>query len=117
MLSRPDPNEGSKSGELFKPYKIISEDDHYTVYEFKTAYLYIMYGFLLLMILGWIYNIRAIAIVGAAFMILYYLTVSMNYKNVNKKIKRATQDSSVEISGSKWSFTNPLRIRIKNIFL
>ena len=45
-------------------------------------------------------------------MVLYLCTVSTQYWNLSKKISQATANVTVKISGSKWSFTNPLRVQI-----
>ena len=33
--------------ELFKPYRLIEETDAFVVYEFRTGFLYLLYGILL----------------------------------------------------------------------
>lgn len=38
--------------------------------------------------------------------------LSMSYRNANAEVKRAMRSARVTVSGSKWSFANPLTIRI-----
>lgn len=96
---------------MFKPYKQEEYADS-VVYEFKTAYLYVMYAFMALIVVGYFASIRAFLVSGALLLILYFLLVSTQYMKLGQITKRAAQVNSVEMSGSKWSFSKPLRIKI-----
>ena len=39
--------------ELFKPYRLIEETDAFVVYEFRTGFLYLLYGILLTIGVGY----------------------------------------------------------------
>jgi len=102
---------------MLKPYRQIEENEQYTIYEFKTVYLYAMYIFLITFLVGCLANIEALSISGGVLILLYFLLVSTQYMSLGKKIKRATRESSVEMSGSKWSFSNPLTVKIRKEFI
>ena len=101
---------------MFKPYRQVEETEEFIVYEFKTIYLYAMYCIVGLLIGGSLTQNDALSLAGIILMVLYFLLVSTQYLGLHGKMKRARKESSVEISGSKWSFSNPLRIKIKREF-
>lgn len=102
---------------MLKPYQKIEEVDDFIVYEFKTFYLYLMYGIFGTLAMGYFQGSSILSISGIILMVAYFLLVSTQYLEVNKKIKQASEASSVEVSGSKWSFSNPLRVKIKKEFI
>jgi hypothetical protein len=61
--------------------------------------------------------VSVLSITGTVLMSLYFLLVSTQYMGLNAKIKRAAKSSSVEMSGSKWSFSKPLRVKIRKEFI
>ncbi|MHC4394508.1 MAG: hypothetical protein ACYS1A_02520 [Planctomycetota bacterium] len=101
---------------MFKPYKEIERTDEFTVYEFKTIYLWLLYLILAIIAMGYLADIMVLAIVGLISMFLYFAVVSTQYMSLNRKIKKATKEGAVEISGSKWSFQKPVRVKIPNKF-
>ena len=102
---------------MLKPYRQVEENEQYTVYEFKTIYLYVMYTFLIMLLVGWLANIQPLSVCGGVLMMLYFLLVSTQYMGLSNRIKRAAKESSVEMSGSKWSFSNPLTVKTKKEFI
>ena len=102
---------------MLKPYRKIKETEEYITYEFKTLYLYLMYGTLVLLAIGYFTDIFLLMGLGGFLMLLYLLVVTTQYYPLCNKIKKASKASSVEISGSKFSFSNPLRVKIKKEFI
>jgi hypothetical protein len=102
---------------MLKPYRQIEDAGEFAVYEFKTIYLYVMYVFLGFAAVGWFTGDQRLSIPALALMVLYFLVVSTQYIGLRSKIKRASKESSVEMSGNKWSFSNPLRVKIKKKFI
>ena len=102
--------------ELFKPYRLIEETDEFVVYEFRTGFVYLLYGILLTIGVGYFTQQNAISYTGIGLMVLYLGTVTTQYRNLSKKISQATATATVEFSGSKWSFANPLRVQIPREF-
>ena len=99
---------------LFKPYRVIEETDAFVVYEFRTGFLYLLYGILLTIGVGYFTQQNPISCTGIGLMVLYLCTVTTQYRNLSRKISQAT--ATVEFSGSKWSFANPLRVQIPREF-
>lgn len=101
---------------MFKPYKEIEKTEEFTVYQFKTIYLWFLYAILATIALGYFVNILALVIAGVISMFLYFALVSTQYMRLSSKMKKAAKEGAVEISGSKWSFQKPLRVKIPNKF-
>lgn len=97
---------------MFKPYKQVEEAGEFVVYEFKTVYLYALYCILVVMAVGYLASISALLVSGGILMIIYFFLVSTQYIKLGRITKRAAQTKSVEMSGSKWSFSKPLRIKV-----
>jgi len=98
---------------MLRPYRQVEETDAYVIYEFRTIYLYLLYGIMGMIAVGYLASMSVLSIVGIVLMVLYFLVVSLQYMGLNGKIKRAAKESSVEMSGSKWSFSSPARVKIK----
>ena len=102
---------------MLRPYRQVEETDDHMVYEFRTIYLYLLYGILGIIAVGYFASMPVLSIAGIVLMVLYFLLVSTQYMGFSAKIKRVAKASSVEISGSKWSFSSPLRVKIKKEFI
>lgn len=72
-----------------------------------------MYAILALMAAGYFAKSTALMAVGALLMFLYFVIISPQQSKVSKFIKKAKSVGEPEISGSKWSFSNPLRIKVR----
>ena len=107
----------SKDKTMLKPYRQVEETDDYVVYEFRTIYLYLLYSILGMIAAGYLASVLALSIAGGVLMDLYFLLVFTQYMRLGRKIKRAAKKTSVEMSGSKWSFSRPLRAKIKKEFI
>ena len=102
---------------MLTPYRIVEENEDDVVYEFITIYVYVLYLILVFIVISFILKMRLLEGLGFVLMILYFLLVSIPYMKLGKKMKKAAAEATVEFSGSKWSFANPLRVRIKKKFL
>jgi hypothetical protein len=98
---------------MFKPFEQVEDVGGFIVYEFKTGYLYAMYCILAIMAVGFLTNAFGLLILGSIMMILYFLFVSTKYIKIRRIMKRAILTNSISVSGSKWSFSDPLRIKIR----
>jgi hypothetical protein len=96
-----------------KIYRVIEEDDQFVTYEFRTIYIYVLYVVLAIMLTGFWTNQTWLSVVGGSLMALYFFTVSLPYMPLHRKIRKAMREGSVTFSGSKWSFGNPLTIKLK----
>jgi uncharacterized membrane protein YraQ (UPF0718 family) len=97
---------------MFKPYSIVEETPEETIYEFKTIYLWILYGIVIVGMIGLVLRITTLTTVGGVCMVIYFLTVSLQYRRLGTITKQAAMTGSVKFSGSKASFSKPLRITI-----
>jgi hypothetical protein len=102
---------------MLRPYRQVDKTDDYVVYEFRTLYVYVLYGILGVIAAGYFARMSVLSIAGTVLVVLYLLLVSTQYLGINGKIRRAAKAASVEMSGSKWSFSNPLRVKIKKEFI
>ena len=100
---------------MFKPYSVVEETHEEVTYEFKTIYLWILYGILIIGGIGLATKEPIIGTVATGCMLIYFFTVSLPYQKLAKIIKRAALTGSVKYSGSKWSFSNPLRMTISKL--
>ena len=97
---------------MFKPISVIEDTEDQTVYKYSTIYLWIMYGILGIIVIGFLSKLNLITVSGCILMIIYFFTVSTKYRQHGKEMKEATKEGSIQVSGNKWSFKNPLKIII-----
>ena len=72
--------------ELFKPYRLIEETGAFMVYEFRTGFLYLLYGILLTIGVGYFTQQNPISCTCIGQMVLYLCMVTTQYWNLSKKI-------------------------------
>jgi len=94
------------------PYRVIEEDETHITYEYRSAYTWTLYAALVLLIAGMTIPNDAITIVGGIAIALYFLAKLGLGSDATGRIKKAMQSNSVQVSGNKASFGNPLRIRV-----
>jgi hypothetical protein len=99
---------------MLKPYSTVEETPSEITYEFKTIYLWILYGILAVAGIGLLLKQPILGYVAGGCMLFYFLTVSLQYRKLGAMTKNAALRGSVTYSGSKWSFSNPLRVTIPN---
>lgn len=98
---------------MLKPYSIVEETPDETTYEFETIYVWILYGILAVGGIAFFMKAPVIGLIAGGCMLVYFLTVSLQYRKLGAITKQAALTGSVRISGSKWSFSKPLRITIR----
>ena len=94
------------------PYKVISEDATHVTYEYRTAYTWTLYAALVVLVIGMLLPNDAVTIAGGIAVAIYFVAKLGLGTEATGRIKRAMQSNSVQISGNKASFSNPLRIRV-----
>lgn len=94
------------------PYRVVDENGTHVTYEFRTAYAWWRYVALIVVMVGVVLPNHAIIMVGAFSVLLYFVAVFGLGMRVNGMIRKAMRSNSVQLSGNKLSFKNPLRIRI-----
>lgn len=97
----------------FKPYSIVEETAEETTYEFKTIYLWVLYGIMMVGMIGLALRNTTLMTIGGVCLVVYFFTVSLQYRRFGAITKKAAMIGSVRFSGSKWSFSKPLRIMIR----
>ncbi|MBC8324600.1 MAG: hypothetical protein H8E27_03105 [Verrucomicrobia subdivision 3 bacterium] len=102
--------------DLFKPYRQIEASDEFVVYEFRTGFVYLLYAILLIIGAGYLFHLNVVSYAGVGLMLLYLCLVSTQYRSLSKRISQAAAEATVEFSGSKWSFANPLKVKIPSKF-
>jgi|SRR5687768_11702359 hypothetical protein len=94
------------------PYKVISEDATHVTYEYRTAYTWTLYAALIVLVIGMTLPNEGITIAAGVAIATYFLAKLGLGSEATGRIKKAMQSNSVQISGNKASFSNPLRIRV-----
>ena len=95
-----------------KPYRIVDESETHVTYEYRTAYTWALYVMLLIMVAGMVIPNDVLTIVGGAGIAIYFIAKLALGNEANSRIRKAMQSNAVQLSGSKASFGNPLRIRV-----
>jgi hypothetical protein len=94
------------------PYRIVDESGSAVTYEYRSAYTWTLYVILAVWAVGIaIPNDTVLAIAIAAALIYFIAKLALGAR-VTAQIKQATQAGGVQITGSRFSFSNPLRIRV-----
>jgi hypothetical protein len=94
------------------PYRIVEETDTHVTYEYRTAYTWLLYAGMIVLLAGMALSNQAIETAGMVLVGLYFVAKVPLSLKVNEKIRQAMASKAVQISGSRSSFSNPLRIRI-----
>lgn len=96
---------------MVEPY-IKTECDEYILYEYKTKYTYLFFVLLAIMLSGSFIHNPFISISGGIALAAYYFTVHTKHTKIYSQIKKAKQKNLLELTGSKLSFSNPLKVKI-----
>jgi hypothetical protein len=103
---------GGKGEEEMNPYKLVSEDATHVTYEYRSAYTWTLYAALVGLLIGTTLPNDAVSLAAGIVVAAYFVAKLALGSEVTRRIKKAMQSNSVEISGNKASFSNPLRIRV-----
>ena len=98
---------------MLNAYSVVEETPEETTYEFKTIYMWLLYGILAIGGLGLVIGNTWLTTLSGVSMFLYFFTVSLRSRKIGTLTKQAAMKGSVRLSGSQWSFSNPLRITIR----
>ena len=91
-----------------KPYRIVEESDTHITYEYRTAYTWALYAALLVLVAGMVIPNDPLTLIGGVAIAAYFGAKLALGSKVNRKIQKAMQSNTVQISGNKASFGNPL---------
>ena len=99
---------------MFRPYSEREKTETHTTYVFKSIYAWLLYGLVALCAIGYLLESYPVMGLGTVWFLFYLLIISTQYIGINRRIRKATAAGSVEMSGSKWSFSNPLTVKLPN---
>lgn len=102
---------------ILSPYTITDVGEGYLSVEFKTIYQYFFHFMLVGLGIGFYFHLYYFKVASICLLILYFFTIFPYSISMHWKIKRTLKKSSVEFSGSSWSFSNPRKARLEKIFL
>lgn len=97
---------------MLEAYIIREESGVSTTYQYNTLYSWVFLVIAALMIASIILNITELQLLSAALIVFYFGIKLILGRKVTAKIKQALNSGSVEISGGKYFFSNPIRIKI-----
>lgn len=95
-----------------RPYRVVEETDTHVTYEYRTAYTWMLYAALIVLLIGIVMPDEAISTAGTVAVGLYFVAKFGLGSEINGKIRKAMASNAVQISGNKASFGNPLQIRV-----
>lgn len=95
-----------------RPYRIVEETDTHVTYEYRTGYTWALYAAALVFAMGVALPNQTLSIAGGILVALYFAAKVGLGMAVDEKIRRAMASNAIQISGSKASLRNPLRIRV-----
>ena len=94
-------------------FKEIERADDYVVYEYRTALGYIMYGtigvWLFCVVEG---NLATLEYLAYGLIVIYFLVIYLPSRKRSKIIREAMRTQGITMSGSRWSFSDPLKVRV-----
>ena len=100
---------------MLKPYKIIDESELNTTYQYNSLYSWVLLGLLVIVFLAVFFNHAVLQFISSALIVFYFgIKLAFGIK-INKIIKQALKSGSVEVSGNKYSFSNPIKVKVTKI--
>jgi hypothetical protein len=94
------------------PYRVIEEDATHVTYEYRSLWSWMLIVIALLLGVGIAHQNELMRMVGIALVALFFLGRMVLGKEASSRIRAAMASQTVQISGNKWSFKNPLRFRV-----
>ncbi len=97
---------------MIRAYKVIDETDSTTTYEYNSLCSYWLYTSAGLMCVGYVLELQWLLYPGFAFFAAYFAIVYFPALADARRIKAVLKTTEGKISGSRWSFSNPLRVTV-----
>lgn len=97
---------------MIRAYKKVEETDQTTTYEYNSVCGYWLYLTAVGMGVGYVFELPWVQYAGLAGLAGYFLIIYFPAVADARRIKSAIKINAGQISGSRWSFSNPLRITI-----
>ena len=96
---------------MIQAYKVVDTSATHITYEYNPLCSWWLYLSLGVMLVGFGLSNLWIEVAGAASILVYFATVYFPALKVARAVKRKMVSGHVQLSGSRWSFSNPLRIK------
>lgn len=101
---------------MLNPYKVVEESDTSVTYQYRAFYSWVLLCLLVLLVVGMVMSHPGILMFSYGLIGLYFVVKLVSGKATRRQIRRALRKDSIEVSGNKYSFSNPLKITVpKNI--
>ena len=97
---------------MLKSFRIIEDTDESTTYVYNTYFSWILLVILIFLFYGIVSKILVIQGLSILLTICYFSVKIFCDRTTNKKIRLALKTKSVELSGNKYSFSNPLKVKV-----
>lgn len=97
---------------MLKPYSIYEESESGTTYQYNTLYSWAWLGLLVAILATIFLNNTGLQLTTSALIVILYGIKLILGREVSNKIRQALKSGSVEVSGSKYSFSKPIRVKI-----
>ncbi len=99
-------------------FKEVKRTATHVTYQYQTALGWLMYGILA----GWVIAIiaglpRWLELAFVAFILVYFAAIYVPSRSRSQLIKEAMRSGMIQMTGSRWSFTNPLHITLPLTYL
>lgn len=98
---------------MISAYSVVEEDEISTTYEYSTICTYWLYGSAAIWMAGYLMENQWVWMPGLVLIIGYIAVVLIPAARQAKQINASIKSQAAEISGSRWSFSKPLRIKVQ----
>ncbi len=96
-----------------RAYELVREDETSMVFQYNPLCGLWLYASAVAVGVGMILDWHPLTLAGSTSILLYFAVVYLPALATSREIRRAVMTRPAEISGSRWSFANPLRITIR----
>ena len=97
---------------MIRAYRVTERTDESITYEYNPICGYWLYSSVALLGLGYVLENRALEILGVVVLLPYFAIVYFPALSDARKIRAAIKANEARISGTRWSFSNPLRVTV-----
>ncbi len=97
---------------MWKPYTLTEDSESHLTYRYDPICSWWLYGTIAVMFLGIAAENLYLEGLAVASIFAYLILVTIPGLQTARMVKRAMRTSSVSMTGNRWSFGNPLTIRV-----
>lgn len=100
---------------MIKAYTIVDESVTHTTYQYSTVCSWWLYSTVALLFIGYVVPLIWVSVIAVASVSSYFAVVYFPALKIARRLKAATRNNSVQLSGSRWSFSDPLRVKMLKV--